>query len=1139
MGERDMKSKGFILTFCLMIVFLMTTCSLGSNGGSGGGGLPAPVKLSVTETSSTSISLTWTAVSGAAKYKIYFSVTATGQYMYRDETEERSYLVSDLVANQDYYFKVSSVDDIGIEGPPSTYATGKTKGNVVTGVSMNKASTSITVGGTETLIATVTPSNATNSVTWSSSNPSIATVTNGVVIGVAVGNAVITVTTEDGGFTDKCTVDVSAAPIPVIGVYLNKTNISITVGGFETLTATIIPSNATNQNLTWSSSNASIASVSQAGVVTGLSAGMAFITVSTVDGIKFDTCAINVTPPVAVTGVSLSPIALTLDVGGTQTLSASVVPANAANKNVTWTSSHPSIASVTNGVVKGVAEGTATVTVTTIDGGYGGTCTVTVSPVFVTGVSLNKTSTSLLVGGTETLIATVTPSNATKKAVTWTSSNTYVATVSATGVVSGVSVGSADITVATEDGNKTANCTVNVNAAPIAVTGVSLNKLSTSITLGNFETLYPTIMPSNATNQNITWSSSNTGIVTVTNGVVIGVAVGNAVITVTTVDGNKTAACSVTVSPISVTSVTLNKTSISLTFGGTETLIETVSPSNATNKNVTWSSSATSVATVSSTGVVSAVAAGYATITVSTVDGGKTASCFITVSPVSVTGVSLNKTSTSLLAGGTETLIATIIPSNATNQSVTWSSNNTGVATVSSTGMITGVAAGSATITVITVDGGRTATCAVTVTAASVSVTGVTLSKSSTSLTVGGTETLTATIAPANATNQNVTWSSSATGIATVSSSGVVTAVSAGSATITVTTADGGKTATCTFTVTIASVSVTGVTLNKSSTSLTVGGTETLTATVAPANATNKNVTWNSSANGITTVSSSGLVTAVSAGSATITVTTADGGKTASCAVNVDAAPINNSLVRIEGGTFTMGSPSNEPERGSIEVQHQVTLSSFYMGKYQVTQAEYEAVMGTNPSYFKGSNRPVEQVSWYDAVEFCNRLSQQEGLTPAYSGSGSNITCNWSANGYRLPTEAEWEYACRAGTTTPFNTGNNITTSQTNYNGNYPYNNNAKGIYRETTTPVGSFASNSWGLYDMHGNVYEWCWDWYGSYSSGAQTNPRGPVSGAYLIRVIRGGSWYDPGRVLRSAYRYNIDPSHKDISLGFRLARN
>jgi formylglycine-generating enzyme required for sulfatase activity len=263
-----------------------------------------------------------------------------------------------------------------------------------------------------------------------------------------------------------------------------------------------------------------------------------------------------------------------------------------------------------------------------------------------------------------------------------------------------------------------------------------------------------------------------------------------------------------------------------------------------------------------------------------------------------------------------------------------------------------------------------------------------------------------------------------------------------------------------------------------------------------------------------------------------------------------ETVPAN--FVRVEGGTFTMGSPASEPERMYNEVQHRVTVNAFYIGKYQVTQAEYEAVMGANPSYFKGSNLPVERVSWYDAVEFCNKLSQKEGLTPAYTidktrsdpnNRSENDTVRWlvtwnqNANGYRLPTEAEWEYACRAGTTTPFSTGNNITTSNANYNGNYPYNNNAKGIYREKTTPVGSFAPNPWGLYDMHGNVWEWCWDWYGDYSSGAQTDPRGAVTGSY--RVLRGGFWGNLGQYLRSALRGSGGPSIRGLDIGFRLVRS
>jgi len=251
-------------------------------------------------------------------------------------------------------------------------------------------------------------------------------------------------------------------------------------------------------------------------------------------------------------------------------------------------------------------------------------------------------------------------------------------------------------------------------------------------------------------------------------------------------------------------------------------------------------------------------------------------------------------------------------------------------------------------------------------------------------------------------------------------------------------------------------------------------------------------------------------------------------------------------MVRIQSGTFTMGSPTSEANRESNETQHQVTISkSFYMGKYEVTQEQYQAVTGGNPSGFSSSpasgeiqgRRPVERVTWYDAVEFCNKLSAMEGLTSAYTITNrtpttgypitsATVTVNWNVNGYRLPTEAEWEYACRAGTTTAYNTGDTISDNT----GWYDSNSNNR------THEVGLKPPNAWGLYDMHGNVYEWCWDWYGTYASGAQTDPTGAASGSY--RVLRGGSWYYFGQYLRSAYRYGNIPYFRYYSFGFRFLR-
>ncbi|MDR0286907.1 MAG: Ig-like domain-containing protein, partial [Clostridiales bacterium] len=409
---------------------------------------------------------------------------------------------------------------------------------------------------------------------------------------------------------------------------------------------------------------------------------------------------------------------------------------------------------------------------------------------FVTGISLNKTSDSIIVGNSDTLTTTIAPDNATNKAVTWSSSNTATATVDQSGKVTAVAPGTATITAATIDCLRTASCAVTVNTAPVAVTSVSLDKNTSALNAGAIDTLVATVNPSNATNKAVTWSSSNTSVATVDqSGRVTAVATGTATITVTTADGGKTAVCTITVTQ-SVTGITLNKTADTLTVGNTETLAATVNPSGATNKAVTWSSSNTAVATVDQSGKVTAIAIGTAVITVTTADGGKSASCTVTVNPapISVSSVTLNKNTGTLTVGDTETLAATVNPNNATNQTVTWSSSNTAVATVDQSGKVTAVAAGTATITVTTQDGNKTATCAMTVNAA-IPVVGITMALQ---LMVGDSETFSAIVSPENATNQTVIWSSSNPSVVSVDQNGNVTALAPGMAKITATTVNGG-----------------------------------------------------------------------------------------------------------------------------------------------------------------------------------------------------------------------------------------------------------------------------------------------------------------------------------------------------------
>ncbi|WP_295486752.1 formylglycine-generating enzyme family protein [Accumulibacter sp.] len=222
----------------------------------------------------------------------------------------------------------------------------------------------------------------------------------------------------------------------------------------------------------------------------------------------------------------------------------------------------------------------------------------------------------------------------------------------------------------------------------------------------------------------------------------------------------------------------------------------------------------------------------------------------------------------------------------------------------------------------------------------------------------------------------------------------------------------------------------------------------------------------------------------------------------------------------IPPGRFQMGTPIDESERGAGEVAHEVRLShGFWLADTACTQAFWLAVWPVNPSHFQDhGDNPVENVSWHDAQGFIGELNRR---LPGLSA--------------RLPSEAEWEYACRAGTTTPFAFGDQITPEEVNYHGGYPYADGEKGIYRQRTVAAGSLPANPWGLYEMHGNVWEWCGDWYGDYPTEPQVDPLGPRYGKQ--RILRGGTWGDPGRYARAGNRSRIEPAYRPRSSGFRIA--
>jgi uncharacterized protein YjdB len=419
------------------------------------------------------------------------------------------------------------------------------------------------------------------------------------------------------------------------------------------------------------------------------------------------------------TGVTISPAGLSMSVGGRATLTAAVQPTDAPDRNVTWASSDASVATVAaaglTATVSAVGVGQATITVTTASGGKTAACTVTVSAPTATGIALDKQAMALVTGGIGSLTATITPNNALNHGVAWVSSNPAVATVVGSRLdakVNGISPGAATITVTTLDGGLSASCAVHVTAPGVAVTGVSLDRSSMPLGVGSVGILTASVMPHNATNQSVTWSSSNPAVATIAGSglsvVVNAMSEGASTITVTTADGAMTASCAVTVTAVAVpvASVSIAPQHLSMYVGIAWPMQATIAPSNATNQSVAWSTSDGSVATVAGSGLgatVTAVGAGQANIVVTTADGGKTAVCVVQVAmrPIAVTGLSLPKVISIGPLGQTQ-LTADLTPFDTTDRNVAWSSSDSSVATVVGNGAVatvTGLAPGTARIT--------------------------------------------------------------------------------------------------------------------------------------------------------------------------------------------------------------------------------------------------------------------------------------------------------------------------------------------------------------------------------------------------------------------------------------------------------
>lgn len=678
-------------------------------------------------------------------------------------------------------------------------------------------------------------------------------------------------------------------PLSLIGistrvgnVRINKSSLTLQTGKTERLSSEVIPADAVNRNVTWHSTNTSVADVDSNGLVIAKGGGKCEIICTSAENASITAkCTVTVTVPV--TGVQISTQSAELYTTKTLKLSAEVFPSSATEKKVEWSSGNERIATVDkNGLVTAVGSGTVAIICKTVDGGYTSRCELTVlSKISPERVVLSKTSTTIRLGKTDLLSASVLPENATFKDVTYKSSNTKVVTVDSYGLITTIGTGSATITVTANDNNfATAKCKVDV---VVDVTGLSLNKAAHTVYAGDTFTLVPTVYPLNATNKKVTWLSSDDSIASVNaNGTVTAKRAGNTVITCETDDGNFIDVCTLTVKKVIKTkSVSLNKLSFTLYVGRTRKLVATVSPENATNKALKWTSSNKKVAKVDQNGVVTAVGKGTATITCATKDTGKTTSCEVTVKNVKVKSISLSKSKASLTVKGTLKLDCVFNPADTTVKDVTWTSSDPSVAKVDKNGKVTAVAPGTATITCKTKYRNKTATCTVTVTLKKIKT--ISFKNSTVEMVLGTTQTLKPTIKPKGATGAKLKWESSDPSVVKVNKNGKLTALKTGKALITCRPADGGNGKGSVVLVTVIKRDVLGIKLDKSTVKLGVNSTLKLTATVVPEDATNKKIKWTSTDPKVATVNSKGVVTAVGKGSCEIRATTVDGNYIAMC----------------------------------------------------------------------------------------------------------------------------------------------------------------------------------------------------------------------------------------------------------------
>lgn len=749
------------------------------------------------------------------------------------------------------------------------------------------------------LYAIVTDASA--EVTWSTSNPNVAKVEvdrednkKAIIEAVSKGTATITATQIIDGVSKTATCEISVKD-PVLNVDIFPAEVEISKGEMYRLVLTFNPSRPDNTNVKWVSSDENVVKVDDQGIITGLGGGQAAVSVISEDGIKVASCTVKVRVPVTFIKLDVNQVTTSLSAGSYQLTYTLLPDDEGVNKDVTWTSSAPDIATVgENGLVTFLKPGKATIIVKTVDTGVDGnlidTCEFYINNP-VTDVTLDYTSITLKLKEKFRLTAKVMPDDASNKKILWFSSDTNVATVNEDGMVTAVGPGSATILAKSEDSGATSMCNVTVYQP---VTDVVLSNDEMTVRKGTVFWLNAKALPENAMNKDIAWSTTDEDIATVDeNGKVTTHAAGNCVIIATSTDSGIIAKCQLTVTQ-PITGIYLNVTEKVILKGKKFIIIPTVTPSDADNKNVIYTSSDPSIATVDNNGVVTGVKGGVAIIVAKTEERGLIASCSVEVQEF-VSSVNIESDDLYMHIGDTKQLQAKVLPESATNNEVTWSTSNSAIVSVNSKGKITANNVGKATVYVYSSDGsGLYDTIEVEVINP---VTSITINPSIASVQQGKSTRVTATVSPSNATYKNVEWSSSDTDIATVDSSGNIIGLNPGSCKIIATATDGTEIfGVCSLTVT-PTRPATSVVINSKEITMLPGQTRALSARLRPTNST-ESVMWISGDTSVATVDSNGLVTAKGQGNTEIYAVSNETGVETSCIVNVLA--LNATFVTLE-----------------------------------------------------------------------------------------------------------------------------------------------------------------------------------------------------------------------------------------------